>query len=202
MKAGGMIAVDGRSSCQLAPAWFVTFETPGGPAAVVAPGFSFQEAEANALELAIGHGWCSVAECSNVASEPLLVPMAEAVALVLATVAGGAMAIEVKEDGPGTSPAHRAGFVVPGPSTVQGLALVMLLGSALPAYAHHEIALVELASSAGFWVPVGVLAALGVVDRVRFWWRDGARVSVQVGRLSVYCSRGLSGEWFRFEISF
>lgn len=78
------------------------------------------------------------------------------------------------------------------------IGLVLVVVQAAPAWAHHETAIAEVAAGLGIWIPVGVLALLGLIDRIRFWWRDGARASVQVGRGRVAISRGFSGQRWGF----
>jgi integral membrane sensor domain MASE1 len=83
--------------------------------------------------------------------------------------------------------------VTRGRSVLVALVLVALVPGV--AGAHHEVLLTEVAAGLSIWIPVCVLAALGLIDRVRMWWRDGARVALQVGRWHVYSARGLAGSW-------
>jgi hypothetical protein len=77
-------------------------------------------------------------------------------------------------------------------AAVAGLALVLSVPAL--ASAHHEIAIAEWAIGTwGVLLPAAVLAVLHAIDSLRFWWRDGARLSFVVGRWHVYASRGLSG---------
>lgn len=211
MSAPAFVSADVRAEGLGRNAWIVNFTraTDAAPGCVVVPGDSEAEAIARAVHVACMGGFVSgPGEVGNVEA----IDCGDRVAIV-AQILVDRLALEgltrdqvqiLEVDGPAApAPAVEApkpqGFVVPPWARSRAVhGVIFVLAAPALAWAHHEQAIAELVSGLWVTVPAAVLALLHAIDGIRFWWRDGARVSYQGRAFRFYCSRALSGAGWHF----
>lgn len=208
MSAPAFVSADVRAEGLGRRGWLVNFTRAidAVPGCVAVPADSEAEAIARAVHLACLAGFVSgPAEIGNVEASDAGAPLRFVVDLLVSGLRAHGlspddvriMAVDTPKPEPKPEPAPAAvgGFVVPSWARSRAVhGVILVLAAPALAWAHHETAIAEVAAGLGIWIPVGILAALGLVDRLRFWWRDGARVSVgRDGLAMFYGSRALSG---------